>query len=46
VACGVLNGFFAMMGDDSIADPLGPSPYPEPPVVALVERLKDVHGLN
>ena len=45
VACGVLNAFYAMMGDDTIADPLGPSPYPERPVEALVARLREVHGL-
>jgi len=46
LACGVLNGFYAMLGEDTIADPLGPSPYPERPVDALVARLKEVHGLN
>jgi acetoin utilization deacetylase AcuC-like enzyme len=46
LACGVLNGFYAMLGEDAIADPLGPSPYPERPVDALVARLKQVHGLN
>jgi hypothetical protein len=35
-----------MMGDDTVADPIGPSPYPERPVGALVERLRDVHGLD
>jgi len=46
LAYGVLNGFYAMMGEDTIADPLGGSSYPERPVDALVTRLKEVHGLN
>jgi acetoin utilization deacetylase AcuC-like enzyme len=46
LACGVLNGFYAMLGEDTIADPLGPSPYPERPVDTLIARLKQVHGLN
>jgi acetoin utilization deacetylase AcuC-like enzyme len=46
LACGVLNAFYAMRGEESIADPLGPSPYPERPVDALVTRLKEVHGLS
>jgi acetoin utilization deacetylase AcuC-like enzyme len=46
LACGVLNGFYAMLGEDTIADPLGPSPYPERPVDTLITRLKQAHGLN
>ncbi len=46
LAYGVLNGFYAMLGEDTIADPLGPSPHPERPVDALVARLKGVHDLN
>nr|HID14567.1 histone deacetylase [Anaerolineae bacterium] len=46
LACGVLNAFYAMLGEDTIADPFGPSPHPERPVDALVARLKEVHGLN
>jgi acetoin utilization deacetylase AcuC-like enzyme len=46
LACGVLNGFYAMRGEESIADPIGPSPYPERPVDALVARLKEVHSLD
>ena len=46
LAYGVLNAFYAMRGEASIADPLGPSPYPERPVDALVTRLKEVHGLS
>jgi len=43
---GVLNSCYAMLGEDTIADPLGPSPYPERPVDALVIQLKDVHSLS
>ena len=46
LACGVLNAFHAMMEEDTIADPFGPSPHPERPVDALVARLKEVHGLD
>ncbi|MBL7065428.1 MAG: histone deacetylase [Anaerolineae bacterium] len=46
LACGVLNAFYVMLGEDTIADPLGPSPRPERPVDALVARLREVHGLN
>jgi len=46
LACGVLNGFYTMLGEATIADPLGPSPYPERPVDTLIARLKQVHGLN
>jgi acetoin utilization deacetylase AcuC-like enzyme len=45
LACGVLNGFHALTGEDTIADPIGPSPYPERPVDALIARLKEVHGV-
>ncbi len=46
LACSVLNAFYAMLGEEAITDPLGPSPYPERPVDALVARLKEVHSLN
>jgi acetoin utilization deacetylase AcuC-like enzyme len=46
LAYGVLNGLYAMMGEETIADPIGPSPYPERPVDALVARLKNLHDLN
>ena len=46
LACGVLDGFYRLLGEDTIADPIGPSPYPEQPVDALVARLKGVHNLN
>ncbi|MFQ6100112.1 MAG: histone deacetylase [Anaerolineae bacterium] len=46
LAYGVLNAFYAMLGEGTIADPLGPSPRPERPVDALVTRLKGMHGLD
>lgn len=46
LACGVLNGFYAMMGEDIVTDPYGPSPHPERPVDTLIAHVKEVHGLN
>jgi len=46
LACGVLNGFYRLLGEDTIADPIGPSHHPERPVDALITRLKKVHGLD
>jgi acetoin utilization deacetylase AcuC-like enzyme len=46
LAYGVLNSFFAMLGESRIADPLGPSPYPERPVDALITRLKEAHTID
>jgi acetoin utilization deacetylase AcuC-like enzyme len=46
LAYGVLNSLYAMLGESTIADPLGSSPYPERPVDALITRLKEVHSLN
>jgi len=46
LACGVLNSFYALVGEDCHLDPFGPSPYPEPSVDGLIARLKKIHGLN
>jgi len=46
LAYGVLNSFRAMLGESTIADPLGPSPYPERPVDTLITRLKEVHTVD
>lgn len=46
LACGVLNAFYAMLGEDTIADPFGPSPYSERPVDELIVRLRELHSLN
>jgi len=45
LAYGVLNAFYAMMGEDAIADPFGPSPRSERPVDELIAHLKEAHGL-
>jgi acetoin utilization deacetylase AcuC-like enzyme len=46
LACGVLNALYAMLGEDTIADPFGPSPYPERPVDELIVRLRELHALD
>jgi hypothetical protein len=46
LAYGVLNAFYAMLGEESIADPFGPSPHPERPVDDLIVRLRELHGLS
>jgi len=46
LAYGVLNGLYAMLGEDTTVDPLGPSPYPERPIDTLIARRKETHGLN
>ena len=46
LAYGVLNALYTMLGEETIADPFGPSPSPERSVDALVTRLKAVHGLD
>lgn len=43
---GVLNAFYAMMGEETITDPLGPSPRPGRSVDNLITRLKNLHELN
>jgi acetoin utilization deacetylase AcuC-like enzyme len=46
LAHGVLNALYAMLGEDTIVDPFGPSPRPEREVNALLARLKSAHGLD
>ena len=46
LAYGVLNGFYAMLGEDTLVDPRGPSPHPERPIDDLVAHLKEAHGLD
>ncbi len=46
LAYGVLNTFYAMLGEETIADPLGSSHRREQPVSALVTRLRGVHSLG
>ena len=46
LAYGVLNACSAMLGEDMISDPFGPSPQAERPIDALIAQLAEVHGLN
>jgi acetoin utilization deacetylase AcuC-like enzyme len=46
LAYGVLNAFYALLGEDDVVDPLGPSPRPEPSIDALIEDLRNLHNLN
>lgn len=46
LAYGVLNSFYALLGEDFYDDPFGPSPYPEPPLGDLIARIKRIHNLN
>ncbi len=46
LAYGVLNAFYAMLGEETIADPLGPPPRGERPVSALITRLRGIHNLD
>jgi len=46
LSLGVLNAFYAMLGEDTFVDPLGPSPRSERPMDKLIANLKDVHKLN
>jgi len=46
LAHGVLNTFYALLGEDTISDPLGPAPPGEPDVEPLLDRLKALHSLR
>ncbi len=46
LAYGVLNGFLALLGEDSVVDPLGPAPHSERRIDALIAELKDLHHLR
>lgn len=46
LACGVLNACYALLGQDTVVDPFGPSPRPERSVDELIAQLKDAHDLN
>jgi len=43
---GVLNAFYALLGEDTVVDPLGPAPRPGRPIDTLLENLKDLHELD
>jgi len=46
LAHGVLNTFYALLGEDETLDPFGPSPRSEPPIDTLITRVKEAHHLN
>lgn len=46
LAYSVLNTFYALLNDDQVTDPIGPSPVAEAPVEELVEVLYQFHELN
>ncbi len=45
LAYGVLNTFYALLDDDQVADPIGPSPTVEQPVEQLIGELCRFHQL-
>lgn len=46
LAYGVLNTFYALLGEDTVVDPLGPSPRTERPIDDLVANLRALHQLD
>ncbi len=46
LAYGVLNAFYALLGADTVVDPLGAAPRSERSVDGLLEDLKDLHHLS
>jgi acetoin utilization deacetylase AcuC-like enzyme len=46
LAGGVANGFYALLGEDTVVDPLGPSPYPERPLGKLIDDLRTLHHID
>ena len=46
LAYGVLNAFYALMGEETVVDPIGSSPRLECPVEPLLEKLRQLHQLD
>ncbi len=46
LACGVLNTFYALLGDATVVDPLGPPPRPERDISGYVAELRRLHNLD
>jgi acetoin utilization deacetylase AcuC-like enzyme len=46
LAYGVLNAFYALLGEATVVDPLGPAPRPERAIDALIEDLRNLHQLG
>jgi acetoin utilization deacetylase AcuC-like enzyme len=42
---GILNTLRLLSGHDDVEDPLGPSPWAEPSIDALLNQIKEIHGL-
>ncbi len=42
---GMLNVAYALLGRQTVSDPIGAAPHAEPNISDLIERLKAVHGL-
>ena len=42
---GVLNTFHALLGEETVVDPLGPSRGREEEIDPIIDRLKEIHGL-
>ncbi len=45
LAGGVLNALYAMLGDETVVDSLGPAPAAGHPIDDLIGRLRALHGL-
>jgi len=45
LAYGVLNAFYALLGEETVVDPLGAPASGEPDITDLIQRLKATHGL-
>lgn len=43
---GVLNTFHALLGDQTVEDPLGPSRWSEPDAAEYIASLRQLHGLD
>lgn len=43
---GILNTFHALLGDETVEDPLGPSRWREPDVADYIASLRQLHSLN
>jgi len=46
LAHGVLNTFYALLGEGTVSDPLGPAPWEEPDIGELIARLRNLHGIR
>jgi acetoin utilization deacetylase AcuC-like enzyme len=43
---GILNTFHALLSDETVEDPLGPSRWPEPDATDYIASLRQLHGLD